>query len=338
MSYPPPYAPQRPQRFNPYNSGVSSRPGAPYAPNRVDPRSILRTPSPTLSEYNVLHEVKEKRTWKQNIKRYAIIAVVLTFVILLSVFHEQIIEALEPSSEWLREHKGGPLIPIAIMIVLSIPPLIGSEIVGMFIGVTWDLGLAFLIASGKGHLVLYSQTTNCPPSRCASRRNIELLARSQSGALKSLTDPSSLFKYACTARGEKMEKKDHSYGLLAHVVRKGGFLIVLVIRYSAIPPHFATAVFSTVGVPFFIFLAAAVLSLPRHFLPVYIGWMLRPENSGSEKKSSDIIEKVVLGLTILVTIFALRWIKRKMKAAREEYIYLRRKGRQGAKVGEDIRV
>jgi hypothetical protein len=47
----------------------------------------------------------------------------------------------------------------------------------------------------------------------------------------------SVFKNACSVRGAKMEEKDLSYGILAHVVRNGGFLIVLVIRYSAIPPH-----------------------------------------------------------------------------------------------------
>jgi len=44
-------------------------------------------------------------------------------------------------------------------------------------------------------------------------------------------------------------------------------------RLSAIPPHFTTIVFTLSGMNFFIFLLAAVLSLPRQFATVIIGTM-----------------------------------------------------------------
>lgn len=43
------------------------------------------------------------------------------------------------------------------------------------------------------------------------------------------------FKYCLRGRAEKMEKKSPQYALLAHVVREGGFKIVLLARLSAIP-------------------------------------------------------------------------------------------------------
>jgi hypothetical protein len=42
----------------------------------------------------------------------------------------------------------------------------------------------------------------------------------------------------------------------------------------------ATPIFATVGVPFGVFLAAAILSVPKSFVPVYVGWTAKPENEG----------------------------------------------------------
>ncbi|KAJ7675452.1 hypothetical protein B0H17DRAFT_130803 [Mycena rosella] len=260
----------------------------------IGERNISRTPSPTPSEYNALNGIKEEKTTRQKIQYYGIIAVLITLAVLISVFHEKIITALQPETNWLSEHKIGPIIPIAIFIVLSFPPLFGHELVAMLVGVTWDFPLACLIVAVG---TLLGEIANY-----------------------------FTFKYACSARGAKYEAKDLSYGLLAHVVRHGGFLIVLVIRYSAIPPHFATTVFSTVGVSFVVFIGAAVLSLPKQLVPVYVGYAMKPSNTSSK---SAVVEKVVLVISIAITIGAYVWINRQMTAARPEFIYARRKARQG---------
>ncbi|KAJ7485172.1 hypothetical protein B0H11DRAFT_1152805 [Mycena galericulata] len=256
-------------------------------------RDIARTPSPTQSEFDFLNNVKKEKSTKQKIQYYGIIAVLLIVTILISVFHSKIITALQPATNWLADHKIGPLIPIALLIILSFPPLFGHEIVGMLVGVTWGLPEAFLIVA--------------------------------IGTLLGEIANFFTFKYACTARGEKMEAKDLSYGILAHVVRNGGFIVVLVVRYSAIPAHFATAVFSTVGVSFGIFIAAAILSLPKPLVSVYVGYALKPSNDST---MSERIEKIVLVVSVLITIAALNWMKRKMNAAKEEFVYSRRKARQ----------
>ncbi|KAJ7086480.1 hypothetical protein B0H15DRAFT_986792 [Mycena belliarum] len=262
-------------------------------------RQISRTPSPTRSEFNLLNGIKEEKTTKQKIRYYAIIGVLLLIAILISVFHEKIIHALKPSTDWLHDHKSGAFILVAILIVLSFPPLFGHELVAMLAGVTWD-----------------------PPLAC-----VVVAAGTLLGEIANYFT----FKYACSARGAKYEAKDLKYGLLAHIVRNGGFKIVLVIRYSAIPAHFATSVFSTVGISFPIFLGAAVLSLPKALVPVYVGYALKPENDGN--KRSNVVEKVLLGITIVVTIVAFRWIKRQTEAATPEFVYRRRKARQAKAAG-----
>ncbi|KAJ7700370.1 hypothetical protein B0H17DRAFT_1047094 [Mycena rosella] len=263
-----------------------------------DPRKILRTPSPTQAEFNFLNGIKEGKTTRQKIQSYLIIAVILTIIILISVYNQKIVTALTPMTNWLHDHKFGFLIPIAILIVLSFPPLFGHEIIALLVGVAWDLPVAFvIIAVGTilGEIANYFT-----------------------------------FKYACTARSEKLEAKELSYGLLAHVVRQGGFLMVLIIRFSAIPPHLATTVFATVGISFWTFLAAALLSLPKQLTSVYVGYGFKP--SQKDNKTTNTVEKIVLVAGILVTIAAYVWVNRQMQAAKPDFIYARRKARQG-KVG-----
>ncbi|KAF7328923.1 hypothetical protein MVEN_02522200 [Mycena venus] len=261
-------------------------------------RTLSRTPSPTPSEFNALNGIKEPRTTRQTIQRYAILAVVIAVVVVISLEHEKIINGLKPVTDWLARTKAGPLIPIALLIVLSFPPLFGHEIVMMLCGVTWSLPEAFgIVCAG----VLLGEIANF-----------------------------FTFKYFCTARGDKMEKSNLSYALLAHVVRQGGFLVVLVIRYSAIPAHFATVVFSVVGISFPVFIAAAVLSLPKAFVPVYIGYAMKENSSQSNK-----IEKIITVITVVITIVALAWIRKQQEKAKPDVIYARRKARQGKLIQQD---
>ncbi|KAJ7022320.1 hypothetical protein C8F04DRAFT_1138424 [Mycena alexandri] len=245
-------------------------------------RTLSRTPSPTPSEFNLLNGIKEKRTPTQIIVRYAVIAVLLATTIVISIEHEKIINALAPATNWLASHKAGPFIVIALLVVLTFPPLFGGEIVATVAALAWSLPVAFcIVAAGT----LLGEVAN--------------------------------FLYAFTM----------SYGLLAHVVRKGGFLVVLVVRYSAIPPHFATTVFATVGISFWVFGAAAVLSLPKTFVAVYVGYAMRPENEHNSQ--SQKVERIILVIGVIITIGAVIWIRREEQQAKPAFIYARRKARQG---------
>ncbi|KAF7328917.1 hypothetical protein MVEN_02521500 [Mycena venus] len=254
-----------------------------------------RTPSPTEAEFNYLNNINQKKSIWKWIKTILPVVLVFTAFILISVFHDQIVDVLKPFTDWMQQHNlYGSLVIIGAMIIVSFPPLIGHEILAVLCGVSFEFGDACIVdALGTilGEVANYF-----------------------------------VFKYACSARGRKLEEQNIEYGAMAHVVREGGFWIVLIMRYSAIPAHLATPIFSTVGVPFGVFLAAAILSVPKTFVPVYVGWAAKPENSGN--KIAQIVSKVVLGVAVLITIGAMWWINRKMKQSKEDYIYSRRKTRQ----------
>ncbi|KAJ7911557.1 hypothetical protein B0H13DRAFT_2007136 [Mycena leptocephala] len=277
-------------------AGIPYPPGSNQDPTGAKPieliaREISRTPSPTPSELDVLNGVRTKRSWATRIRIYIVLAVVITVIALIEAYHIQIVNALTPVTRWLHDATAGWLIPIVVLIALSFPPLFGHEIVAMLCGLVWGLGGGFgIVAAGTllGEICTYV-----------------------------------FFKYCCGARGKRLELSNMAYGTLAHIVREGGLPIAMIVRYSALPAHLTTAVFATCGMPFWVFLVAAVVSLPKQIVLVYIGVAL-----GNNDSKSDKIQKIVLAVTIVITVIAMVYIRRMMDKAKTAVVYARRKARQ----------
>ncbi|KAF8524914.1 hypothetical protein BU17DRAFT_42509 [Hysterangium stoloniferum] len=280
-----------------------------YPPNpaALDPRNLYtggRTPSPTPSEVDALSgsviDFKKFVGWrfwarKAWIKWYIIGGITLVLTILIAVFDKQIVHALTPAGQWMRGLTLGWLIPIAILFIISFPPLFGHEIVAILVGVIWGLGVGFAIVSAGTFL----------------------------GEVGNFY----AFKYLCRSRGEKLEKTNLSYGCLAQVVREGGFKMALIIRLSVIPGHFSTAVFSTCGMGIFTFALAAFFSLPKQLITVYIGVVLEESGSGTTSTKDKIISDSVLAVTILITVAAGWYIWGHINRVKPTVIYNRRKAR-----------
>lgn len=103
---------------------------------------------------------------------------------------------------------------------------------------------------------------------------------------------------------------------MAYIVREGGFLVILLARLSAIPGHFTTAVFATVGMGFFVFTLATLLSMPKQLLVVYLGVVLEQSGAGNESTQSKVIKYVVLIVSTLVTLGVAVYLYGKMQKAR----------------------
>lgn len=54
---------------------------------------------------------------------YVIGGVILIITILISVFHTQIVHALTPATNWMHNLSVGWLIPIAVLFIISFPPV-----------------------------------------------------------------------------------------------------------------------------------------------------------------------------------------------------------------------
>ncbi|TFK38388.1 hypothetical protein BDQ12DRAFT_110733 [Crucibulum laeve] len=273
--------------------------------NVEEARMTGRTPSPTPSELKEMKtgavDWKGMMNWKFWFRRewlwyYVLLVVILVITALVSIYHTQIVTWLTPATQWLHGLKLGWLVPIGILFVISFPPLFGHEIVAILCGLVWGLWIGFgIVAAGT----FLGEVGNFYA-----------------------------FKYCCRARGEKAERTNISYACLAKVVRDGGFKIALIARLSAIPGHFTTGVFSTCGMNIFVFSIAAILSLPKQFITVYLGVILEQSNDGTSNSRSRIITDVVLAITFLVTVVAMWYIFRQMNKVKPEVIYARRKARQ----------
>ncbi|KAH8632034.1 hypothetical protein IG631_13717 [Alternaria alternata] len=197
------------------------------------------------------------------------------------------VQKLRPWSEKVRDLPAGWLIPIAILIVISFPPLFGHEIIALLCGVVYGLWIGFAIVAA-GTFIGEGKPHQIHNSICI-HTNIHL---SWHMALK-------------------LERTNLNYGAMARLTRDGGFFIVLIIRLSAIPAHFSTAVFSTCDVKFWHFVVATFLSLPKQIFLVYLGVLLLQESN------DDVIKTVMFGAIFIITIAMGVWIYMKMRTVKK---------------------
>ncbi len=104
------------------------------------------------------------------------------------------------------------------------------------------------------------------------------------------------FKHALRKRARKMERTNLNYGALARLTRDGGFWIVLIIRFSVIPSHFSTAVFSTCDVNFWFFAVATFLTLPKQVVLVYLGVLF------VQNRDDTLVKVAIFGITGVLTV------------------------------------
>ncbi|KAL2066303.1 hypothetical protein VTL71DRAFT_2374 [Oculimacula yallundae] len=206
-----------------------------------------------------------------------IMGIIVTLgVAYITIKHDQIVESLRPISVKIKDIPAGWLIPVVILVILSFPPLFGHEVIGILVGAVWGLWIGFAIVAA--------------------------------GTFIGEVGTWYAFKYAFRRKAVKMERTNLNYGALARLTRDGGFWIILLIRFSIIPSHLSTAVFSTCDVKFWHFAVATFLTLPKQIIIVYFGVLLT-----QEKEKDNLVNGLVLGFTFLVTIFAGVYIYMKMR-------------------------
>ncbi|KAJ1030385.1 hypothetical protein NDA16_001294 [Ustilago loliicola] len=200
------------------------------------------------------------KDWKSWFKlRYLhwwiMLAVVIAIVTLTTIYHRQIVDWLTPISKKVTTVAWGWIIPVAILFIISFPPLFGHEIVLILVGLVYGIWIGFGIAS--------------------------------LGTLLGEIGNFYAFKHCLRSMASNYERKNIHYACMAEMVRDGGFWVMFLARLSAIPGHFTTAVFATVGMNIFIFTFAAVLALPKQLLIVYLGVAIKNSGNGTEDTKKD---------------------------------------------------
>ncbi|KAI0750326.1 hypothetical protein C8Q80DRAFT_684474 [Daedaleopsis nitida] len=282
----------------------------------VEYREVTRTPSPTPSEVDILsrkagsHNFKkylDPNFWKnrKNVVSFVVTVVIVGVLIAFLVLQDQIVDAIAPAATWLRETPFAWLIPIAIMIVLSFPPLFGHEVIHILCGEVWGPWIGFgIVAAGTlvGELITYYT-----------------------------------FRLCCRGRAEKNASKNLTFALYAEIIQEGGLKMAIMFRYSAIPGHFVTAIFASTGMGVVTFLIAAVVSLPVQFANVFLGTGHSIDENGNRvenpSKTTKILKIVIITFTVLVTIIAMRYVNAQIDRVKQSVVYERRKRRQAKLAG-----
>ncbi|KAL2163849.1 hypothetical protein VTH06DRAFT_5908 [Thermothelomyces fergusii] len=210
---------------------------------------------------------------------WIVAAIALVLTIIITIKHDEVVATLRPWSEKVRDLPAGWLIPIVILVIISFPPLFGHEIVALLCGVVYGLWIGFgIVAAGTflGELCTWFA-----------------------------------FQYMFRRKAEKLERTNLNYGALARLTRDGGFWIVLIIRFSAIPSHFSTAVFSTCGVNFWSYAFATFVTLPKQIFLVYLGVLLLQD------KPDDSAKNIVFAVGFAATVVTAVYIAYKMRKVKK---------------------
>ncbi|KAF7981314.1 hypothetical protein HWV62_34251 [Athelia sp. TMB] len=299
--YAPPIAAPQPYKPDPGAPYDSYAPVPPYGGYSAESRPYgVRTPSPTPSEIMALYQKRSfdwRRTFsldRENWPRLALMGAALAVYVAFSVEQDRIIRALQPAAtHWAHDKRYGFLIPIGLIFVLSFPPLIGADFVGVLCGVEWGaMGCVFVIAGQ-----LLGEVAN--------------------------------YLYACSGRShEKKARSDTTYAALERAIRQGGVLVAATARYSIIPTHGSAALFAACGMRFWVFLASVVLSLPKNLVNVYIGATFEAQEQGRGTPAREAVKYAMVGLTTVVTVVAMLYIDAHIVRMRPAVVYQRRKARE----------
>ncbi|WRT64248.1 uncharacterized protein IL334_001179 [Kwoniella shivajii] len=221
-------------------------------------------------------EALRKALRRHMYKWYAILVIAIILTALLTAKHESVVKFCEPVTRTIRAWPGGWLIPLAILIVVSFPPLVGHEIVGILCGLVYGLWIGFAILAAGTFL----------------------------GEIATWI----AFKWFCQGRAQKFEKKNKLYASLTQLIREKSFMFTLILRFSAVPGHITTAVSASAGANFWMYLAAAFLTLPKQFTIVYLG-----KAFGTQSRKNTIISIITTVLTLIGTVIAALYIYYQMR-------------------------
>ncbi|GAC95635.1 hypothetical protein PHSY_003211 [Pseudozyma hubeiensis SY62] len=260
----------------------------------AEQREIMKQFPPDLDEPNggksgvqaAKDLLKQWKTWFhwRYLHWWVMLVVVIAIVALTTIYHRQIVDWLTPISKKVTTVAWGWVIPVAILFIISFPPLFGHEIVLILVGLVYGIWIGFGIAS--------------------------------LGTLLGEIGNFYAFKHCLRSMASNYEKKNIHYACMAEMVRDGGFWVMFLARLSAIPGHFTTAVFATVGMNIFVFTFAAILALPKQLLIVYLGVAIKNSGTGTEDTKSKVIKYVVLVISFIITVWTAYWLYQKMEKVR----------------------
>lgn len=190
-------------------------------------------------------------------------------VLLLSlIFHERIIDWAKPLAERYTRRRGGFLVPSILLIIVSIPPFFGHELISFLTGFVYgNVGVIIVIISTTiGESILFLS-----------------------------------FRHLFTSKMTEFRDKYKDYDIFVRVIEEGGPYMIFAIRCSAIPSHFSTPLLASIAaIEFKTWLICCLVSCWTEYPPVYFGWLLK---RGESSKATSWLLAIGAIITISVGLY-----------------------------------
>lgn len=163
-----------------------------------------------------------------------------TFLLLLGIFHEQVLHAMVRFSTNFRKLRGNWLIIFLLFVVISFPPLIGYSALSAFTGMVWGFP--------RGWLVLASGTLV--------------------GSFASFMT----FRYILKDRAVQLAESNIKFMAFSKTLEQDSFTLLWMIRLCPLPYSLSNAAMSSIPSvePWKFFVATAAVT-PKLFLHIFIG-------------------------------------------------------------------
>ncbi|SCV03693.1 LAMI_0H10198g1_1 [Lachancea mirantina] len=211
--------------------------------------------------------------WKKFLLVFAGV-VNLVFVILMLVYHNRIMQAVAQASDEIKQKKYFPLVFIALLYLVSFPPLIGFSSLATCVGLTYGI-------SAKGFVTLFIGTA--------------------SGSISAFV----VFKTLLKSQAEKLVRMNSKFEALTSILQDDdSYLTITLIRLCPFPYSYTNgAIAGIYGVSVLNFSKATVLMSPKLFLYLFVGSRLKNmgESRSTGSRIFDVISLVVTAIVQILT-------------------------------------
>ncbi|GAA5826578.1 hypothetical protein JCM5353_008914 [Sporobolomyces roseus] len=246
---------------------------------------------------HIIRDTGWKGILKKSLQRKYIIWWLLAILtvaggILLAIFRDTIVEKITPQREAIVKLPFSWMLPIVLIVLFSFPPFTGRTLALLLVGAVYGLKIG-LVAGSVALLI--------GESLCFW-----------------------VFKTLFAKKAAKIEQKNLFYASVARMQRKSGIIFLSIVRCSFIPGRVVSATQSISGIPFWKYMAAVVLSMPKMLAAVWLGDLVGREPSPSNDKEHMTVTIIVLVVTNIAGVVALYEVYMR---ARRYYPELRDQGR-----------
>ncbi|WBW70684.1 SNARE associated Golgi protein [Schizosaccharomyces osmophilus] len=221
----------------------------------------------------------QSRTVPKVIGLISLSILLITSLLLLSVYHEEILHAVLPIAKRLSRHQFSFLIPLGLIAASSVPPLAGQDPISIVVGAVWGLNVGFWTVVWGIFL----------------GESIAFLG----------------YRYFLEEKAQEFRSRHQEhYGTFVKILEEGSYPLIWLIRLSFLPTHFTTVFFSTIPhVSYVGWSIAFWFSCFKYLVPVYAGVCLAANTSTTANVIGIVLSGIITIGTFILLVHKYRRIK-----------------------------